>query len=62
VKNEHGTEYKAWALNGLEEPLKKYTNKDETASRISCDCDVLPCLTFRDVGHRFMDSGCYQMV
>jgi hypothetical protein len=23
VKNDYGTEYEAWALNGLEEPLKK---------------------------------------
>jgi hypothetical protein len=23
VKNDYGTEYEAWALNGLEEPVKK---------------------------------------
>jgi hypothetical protein len=23
VKNDYGTEYEAWVLNGLEEPLKK---------------------------------------
>jgi hypothetical protein len=27
VKNDYGTEYEAWALNGLEEPLKKWRDK-----------------------------------
>jgi hypothetical protein len=25
VKNDYGTEKETWALNGLEEPLKKYS-------------------------------------
>jgi hypothetical protein len=33
VKNDYGTEEEAWALNGLEEPLKKVTLSKQLSER-----------------------------
>jgi hypothetical protein len=33
--------------------FERYMNKDEKASHILCDCEVLAYLTFRDLGHCF---------
>jgi hypothetical protein len=42
---------------------ERYMSKDETASsRILCDCEALPYLIFRDLGHRFTDSSAYKLL
>jgi hypothetical protein len=43
VKNDYGTEYEAWALNGLEEPSKK---------------KMLPIIDFLDIIH-LLDTSIY---
>jgi hypothetical protein len=36
VKNYYGTQYEAWALNGLEEPLEKKKPQD-----VACACPTI---------------------